>query len=164
MEMENKMDDNVLRLLKKLSLMVSVREDQIFAENDLTAAQSDVLMILLDQEGKKEIFSGDIHRELGISKAAVSMLLKKLRQKGYIDLQSTTGDDRMKQILLTPRARQVKEELDKKMDLFQKYLYQGFSGSEYEQLGQLVSRMLANLKSDEEAAGQEQKIKEEVIL
>ena len=50
------------------------------------------------------------------------------------------------------------------MDLFQKYLYQGFSGSEYEQLGQLVGRMLANLKSDEEAAGQEQKIKEEVIL
>ena len=49
MEMENKMDDNVLRLLKKLSLMVSVREDQIFAENDLTAAQSDVLKILLNQ-------------------------------------------------------------------------------------------------------------------
>ena len=102
--------------------------------------------------------------ELGISKAAVSMLLKKLRQKGYIDLQSVSGDDCMKQILLTPRACQVKEELDKKMDIFQKYLYQGFSESEYEQLGQLVGRMLANLKSGEETAGQGQKNIEEVIL
>nr|WP_308626788.1 MarR family transcriptional regulator [uncultured Eisenbergiella sp.] len=162
--MENKKDDSVLRLLKKLSLTASVRADQIFAENDLTSAQSEVLKFLLDQEGKKVIFSGDIHMELGISKAAVSMLLKKLRQKGYIDLQSVSGDDRMKQILLTPRACQVKEELDKKMDIFQKYLYQGFSESEYEQLGQLVGRMLANLKSGEETAGQGQKNIEEVIL
>lgn len=46
--MEEKKDDNILRMLKKLSLTVSVKMDQIFAEDDLTASQIDVLKFLLD--------------------------------------------------------------------------------------------------------------------
>ena len=77
--MEEIREDNILRRMKKLSLLISVKIDQIFMENDLTAAQSEVLIFLLSEEAGQEMFSGDLHMELGISKAAVSMQLKKLR-------------------------------------------------------------------------------------
>lgn len=110
--MEEIREDNILRRMKKLSLLISVKIDQIFMENDLTAAQSEVLIFLLSEEAGQEMFSGDLHVELGISKAAVSMQLKKLRQKGYIILQTSSGDDRLKHIRLTDKARQMKQELD----------------------------------------------------
>ena len=108
--MEEIREDNILRRMKKLSLLISVKIDQIFMENDLTAAQSEVLIFLLSEEAGQEMFSGDLHMELGISKAAVSMQLKKLRQKGYIILQTSSGDDRLKHIRLTDKARHMKQE------------------------------------------------------
>ena len=57
--MEEIREDNILRRMKKLSLLISVKIDQIFMENDLTAAQSEVLIFLLSEEAGQEMFSGD---------------------------------------------------------------------------------------------------------
>ena len=161
--MEEIREDNILRRMKKLSLLISVKIDQIFMENDLTAAQSEVLIFLLSEEAGQEIFSGDLHMELGISKAAVSMQLKKLRQKGYIILQTSSGDDRLKHIRLTDKDRQMKQELDGKMKAFMKGIYRGFSEADYEQLSQLTDRMLENLNAWERTAGERQKIQEATL-
>ena len=161
--MEEIREDNILRRMKKLSLLISVKIDQIFMENDLTAAQSEVLIFLLSEEAGQEMFSGDLHMELGISKAAVSMQLKKLRQKGYIILQTSSGDDRLKHIRLTDKARQMKQELDGKMTAFMKGIYRGFSEADYEQLSQLTDRMLENLNAWERTAGERQKIQEATL-
>lgn len=161
--MEEIREDNILRRIKKLSLLIPVKIDQIFMENDLTAAQSEVLMFLLSEEAGQEMFSGDLHMELGISKAAVSMQLKKLRQKGYIILQTSSGDDRLKHIRLTEKAWQMKQELDEKMKAFMKGIYRGFSEEDYEQLSQLTDRMLENLNTWERTAGERQKIQEATL-
>ena len=161
--MEEIREDNILRRMKKLSLLISVKIDQIFMENGLTAAQSEVLIFLLSEEAGQEMFSGDLHVELGISKAAVSMQLKKLRQKGYIILQTSSGDDRLKHIRLTDKARQMKQELDGKMKAFMKGIYRGFSEADYEQLSQLTDRMLENLNAWERTAGERQKIQEATL-
>ena len=47
--MEEIREVNILRRMKKLSLLISVKIDQIFMENDLTAAQSEVLIFLLSE-------------------------------------------------------------------------------------------------------------------
>lgn len=156
--MEEKKDDNILRMLKKLSLTVSVKMDQIFAEDDLTASQIDVLKFLLDHGSEQRIFSTELHLGLGISKSAVSMLLKKLRQKGYITLSPCLGDDRLKRIALTEKTWRLKQKLEEKVDVFQEQLYQGFTEKEYEQLGQSVQRMLTNLRLREDVSGSGQRI------
>lgn len=150
-------------MLKKLSLTVSVKMDQIFAEDDLTASQIDVLKFLLDHGSEQGIFSTELHLGLGISKSAVSMLLNKLRQKGYITLSPCLGDDRLKRIALTEKTWRLKQKLEEKVDVFQEQLYQGFTEKEYEQLGQSVQRMLTNLRLREDVSGSGQRI-EEVTL
>ena len=144
--MEEIREDNILRRMKKLSLLISVKIDQIFMENDLTAAQSEVLIFLLSEEAGQEMFSGDLHVELG-----------------YIILQTSSGDDRLKHIRLTDKARQMKQELDGKMKAFMKGIYRGFSEADYEQLSQLTDRMLENLNAWERTAGERQKIQEATL-
>ena len=86
-----------------------------------------------------------------------------IRDRGYIILQTSSGDDRLKHIRLTDKARQMKQELDGKMKAFMKGIYRGFSKADYEQLSQLTDRMLENLNAWERTAGERQKIQEATL-
>ena len=74
-----------LRLLKKVNLGLESSINADMAEMDLTAAQCDVLGYLEEHRGKA-VYSTDLHRDLGVSRAAVSALVKKLKAKGFVTL------------------------------------------------------------------------------
>lgn len=140
-------EDNVLRLLKKLNLAVEAVINGMFQENDLTAAQCDVLNYLLIHEGP-ELSATQVHQELGLSRAAISALLKRLKGKGYLTFKTCPHDDRQKQIVLTEKARQMEQEMDKRAGKMESRLFCGFSGEEQNQLEQMLKQMLLNIKKE----------------
>ncbi|MCC8025150.1 MAG: MarR family transcriptional regulator [Clostridium sp.] len=140
--------DNVMRLLKQLNLTVEMMVNHMFVHNDLTASQCDVLSCLMDH-GKSAVSATLIHRELGLSRAAVSALLKRLKVKGYLVFETAPHDDRQKLILLTDKARRIEQEMDEKAEVIKGCLYRGFSKEEQEALEGMIRRMLCNLKAEQ---------------
>ena len=80
-----------LRLLKKLNLGLESDINADMTELGVTAAQCDVLAYLMSRAGQ-EVGPTDLHRDLGISKAAVTALLKKLRGKGLLTVEADPED------------------------------------------------------------------------
>lgn len=80
--MEEIREDNILRRMKKLSLLISVKIDQIFMENDLTAAQSEVLIFLLSEEAGQEMFSGGFTYGTGNIQGSCFHAAEKIKAEG----------------------------------------------------------------------------------
>ena len=142
-------DDNILRLLKKLNLASEAAINRMFQENDLTAAQCDLLNYLLTHEGPG-LSATQAHLDLGLSRASISTLLKRLKGKGYVTFEACPHDDRQKGIRLTEKARQMEFEMDRRAERLEKRLFCGFSAGEQRQLEQMLLRMLMNIKPENE--------------
>lgn len=151
--MEEQKDVEILKLIKKLNLSVSVNVDRMFAEYGLTASQCEVLDYLLDRMDD-EVFSTDLHVDLGTSRASVSMILKRLRQKGYVIFRSSLEDDRRKRIYLTERSCRMKQKIDEKAKVIDTCLYRGFTDWERVEMKRLLRNMLKNLKAADEMSGE----------
>jgi len=75
-------------------------------DRDLTTVQFMLLMYLLDNEDK-EIFQRDIEMTFKVRRSTVTNLIKAIEEKGYIERQSVASDARLKQILLTDKAKEI---------------------------------------------------------
>lgn len=146
--MREQKDTEILKLIKKLNLTVSANVDRMFSEYGLTASQCEVLDYLIGRGGE-DVISTDVHMELGTSRASVSMILKRLRQKGYVVFGSSPGDDRRKRIHLTERSCRIAQKIEDKAAVIDDALFRGFSRQEREQVKELLLRMLLNLQAAE---------------
>ncbi|MBS6951907.1 MAG: MarR family transcriptional regulator [Enterocloster asparagiformis] len=135
----------VLRLLKKVNLGLEASINADMAGMDLTAAQCDVLGYLAEH-GEKALHSTDLHRDLGISRAAVSALLKKLRAKGFVVLLADPADDRQKRIVLTEKAKPLQLRMERGMDRTVRRLYRDFTEEEAEAFAALLQKMYENIQ------------------
>ncbi|RGY96935.1 MarR family transcriptional regulator [Clostridium sp. AM58-1XD] len=140
-------DDNVLRLLKQLNLVLEGTINHMFSSSGLTAAQCDVLSYLTAHESPNLVATA-VHRDLHISRASVSTLLKRLKGKGYLNFQASPDDDRQKRIVLTEKARRMKLEMERKALIIDEKIYEGFSQEERTALEHMIRHMISNLASD----------------
>ena len=122
------------------------------AHNDITAAQSHVLMFIMCHE--PPVYPSDIQREMHISGATVSGLVKKLRAKGYLTLEGCDTDERRRGLIATEKAAAHKAEIESCMSRIENRAFKGFEEKDLETLHSLLSRMAENLK-DAEKEGQD---------
>ena len=77
---------NILRYSKYIHLKIECEINTMLAGKGITAAQSHVLMYIMEHNGEP-VFSTAIHHDLNISRATVSGLIKKLRAGGYLSYE-----------------------------------------------------------------------------
>ena len=82
------------------------------AQKGLTAIQAHMLLYILDHS-EPGISLTDIHREFGYSMAALSGLVKRLREKDYVRVEPCARDDRKKLLFGTDKGEEVREFLDR---------------------------------------------------
>ncbi|WP_104805203.1 MarR family winged helix-turn-helix transcriptional regulator [Blautia marasmi] len=143
--MQKEKDENVMRLLKKLNLAMESIGNAMMVKHGMSASQCNVLGYLTDHE-EQDICARDLHISLGLSKANVSSLLKKLKNGGYISFASDSLDERLKHIHLTKKADELKGEIEQGFRDLEGCMYQGFTEGEKLLLTELLGRMLKNLK------------------
>ena len=95
--------ESILKNSKFIHLKIEGAINGILANKGITAAQSHVLMYILDRSDKN-VCSAEIHRVFNISRATVSGLIKKLRLNGYLTYESCEGDERQKNIAVTKKS------------------------------------------------------------
>lgn len=137
----------ILRGSKHIHITIENTVNSKLSDMGLTAAQSHVLMYIMDHGGEN-VCSAQIHKYLNVTRATVSGLIKKLRAKGYLTYESIEGDERIKNVVVTAKALEVKAELDNCLSSIEEKAFADFTEEELEVMNRLQERMIKNILSD----------------
>ena len=129
---------------RQIGIQLELQANRVMARRELTGAQGRMLLYILQHSDTGTSLT-QIHDVFGYSKAALSAILKRLREKGYVRVEPCARDDRRKLLFVTEKGRQVKAFLDQAFRESCDQLYQGFSEVELVQLERFQQRMLWNL-------------------
>ena len=131
---------------RQINIQMEQIANRAMAQRGLTAVQAHMLLYILDHSEKGTSLTS-IHQKFGYSMAALSGLVKRLREKGYVRAEPCAQDDRKKLLFGTNKGEQVREFLDRSIVSAQDQLYSGFSLDELATLDRLQKKMLRNLSA-----------------
>lgn len=144
--MGNKSD--VVTLLKRLNISLQMCGSRSVGEGDVTLSQLLLLDLLLEMEPGQALFSKDLGQKTGISRSTVSSMLKRMKQNGYLEMVADEEDNRRKQIVLTAKAYQARQEAAAVMQNLNQCLCRGLSEQELDCVRSALQTMLQNLQSE----------------
>ena len=129
---------------RQISIQLELLANRVMAQKGLTTIQAHMLLYILAHSAQGTSLT-DIHREFGYSMAALSGLVKRLREKGYVRVEPCVRDDRRKLLFGTRKGEEVRDFLGRTILLAQGQLYREFSAQELAELDRLQKKMLRNL-------------------
>ena len=129
---------------RQISIQLELLANRVMAQKGLTTIQAHMLLYILAHSAQGTSLT-DIHREFGYSMAALSGLVKRLREKGYVRVEPCVRDDRRKLLFGTRKGEEVRDFLDRTILRAQDRLYREFSAQELAELDRLQKKMLHNL-------------------
>lgn len=97
-----------------------------------------------EEEGK-EVYQKDIEDHFNITRSTVSNVLNLMEQKGLIQRQTVEQDARLKKIVLTKKANDIKGIMKKDIDQMEAILTEGFTNEELETFIMCMQRMKNNI-------------------
>lgn len=136
----------MIRVNRQINIQLERAATQTIAQKGLTGIQGHLLLCILAHSDKGMSLT-DIHQEFGYSMAALSGLIKRLREKDYVRAEPCARDDRRKLLFGTEKGEQVREFLNRSICSAQDQLYAGFSQEDLVTLDRLQKKMLWNLST-----------------
>ena len=134
----------LMRDNRQISIQLELLANRVMAQKGLTTIQAHMLLYILAHSAQGTSLT-DIHREFGYSMAALSGLVKRLREKGYVRVEPCVQDDRRKLLFGTRKGEEVRDFLDRTILRAQDQLYREFGAQELAELDRLQKKMLHNL-------------------
>ena len=129
---------------RQISFQLEQAVNRAMVQKGLTGIQAHLLLYILAHSERGTSLT-DIHRDFGYSMAALSGLVKRLREKGYVRVEPCAQDDRRKLLFGTEKGAEVRLFLDHAILQAQDRLYDGFSQEELVTLDRLQKKILRNL-------------------
>ena len=126
--------------LVQKSLLTSIKD------SELTPGQPKILDYLQNHNGcvQKEIAKG-----CHIEPASITVILKGMESKGYIERKMLNGDRRSLYVFLTEKGKKYIEYLNEKFDKVENTALKNFSEDEKQQLNDLLMRVYENMIANE---------------
>lgn len=146
--------ERILRDNRRISIQVEQWVNSTMALWGLTAAQVQVLLYVLGHSDRGTSLT-QIHREYGYSMAALSCIVKRLREKGYIQVEHWAGDERRKLLFATQTAKELQYRLDHSIQQLHRQLYRDFTPQELCDLDRLQRKLLNSLSTLTHSAKEE---------
>lgn len=133
--------ENLLFMIKKICLNLSAQMEQRLKNKDITGVQVYFLVYILRHHPQGTCLT-ELCREIGVSKATISTLLKKMREKEYLYFYEDPDDVRKKRILPTARLIAEGEELRQKTDRLEEEICSILNGKEKKDLWKLENKLI----------------------
>ena len=149
--------EELLSMMKKISLELSAQLELKLKTEDMSGVQVYFLAYILRHHKEGSCLT-ELCREVGVSKPTLSVLVKKLREKGYLCFQENPGDIRRKKILPTARLLDEGDEFLQKVSQMETEIYSIFSQKEKESLGCLEQKLLSWLTRLEQEESQNRQV------
>lgn len=129
---------------RQICIQMERMANYYLAASDVTGVQAQMLLYIL-RHSETGVSVTDLHQISGYSKATISNLVKRLREKGYIRVEACEQDDRRRLLFSTEKGRRIQALLAASIREVENSLYRGLSAEELSTLDQLQKRMLQNL-------------------
>lgn len=131
-------------LMKKLSIDLEIYIEKSLRHRDISGSQVCLLVYLLRHHPKGTCIT-ELCCETGISKATVSIAVKKLKEKGYLRTLEDPKDIRIKKVMPTKKLMDESRELIKGVQGMEDHIYKAFNEAEWKQLKNVECRLLNQL-------------------
>lgn len=131
-------------LLKIVNNVFQAKVNNTSAELELTAAQCDILGFLHHHK-ERNINPIDIEKKFNLKRPTVTGILKRLEEKGFIEIKTDSQDKRYKQIILTEKSNIVHEQMMKNLKEQEEILYVNLTEKDMKDLKRILTIMLKNI-------------------
>ncbi len=129
---------------RQINIQMEQMANRCLAEAGITGVQAQMLLYLL-RHSERGVSVTELHQVSGYSKATISNLVKRLREKGYVRVEPCLEDDRRRLLFGTEKGCRVQTLLSDSVRDVEDQLYRDFSPEELSTLDRLQKRMLHNL-------------------
>lgn len=102
----------------------------------------------LYRHSEEEIYQKHLETEFAISRATASNMLSVMERKGLITREAVAHDARLKQIVLTERAKNLHRQIEEDIRETENLLTKGMSEEDRQQLHQYLDVMIQNMVAD----------------
>ncbi len=137
-------DEELLFLLKRINIDQEVYLERKLKEKNMSGVQIYFLVYIL-RHHPGGTYITELCREIGISKATLSVLVKKLREKGYLYFGENPEDIRKKMVLPTEKLVAEGNEFVNKAEQMEKEIYCVLDPQEKGQLREVAQKILTQL-------------------
>lgn len=151
--------EELLYKMKKLSLNMTAQLELNLKSKSITGVQVYFLVYIL-RHHPKGTYLTELCREIGVSKPTLSALIKKLREKGYLNFQEDPADVRKKKVLPTEKLLTEGDRFIEKAAQMEAEICSVLDGNEKVQLMNLEEKLLMQFDKME----QNEKNRQEVYL
>lgn len=133
------------KLINKIANCLRRRSMEIQKSVGLPGTQGAILDYILVESGQRNIYQKDVEQEFGLRPSTATQLLQSLESSRLICRIPGEEDARLKRIVFTPEAENIREILKQEIDETEALLLQGLSQEEQEIFFSIANKMLKNL-------------------
>ena len=139
---------HVGRLIRILSHSMRRHNPAEMIENkDLTTMQKHVLKFILLESIHRDLYQKDIEEEFQIRKPTVTGILQLMEKNGYIYRECAKQDARLKRILPTEKAENIRSAILKSIEENEEAMVRGIPKEDVELCKQVLWQMCENRRS-----------------
>ena len=140
--------ERLLLLLKKINIDMELRLEKALGKEDMSGTQAYFLVYIL-RHHPGGTYITELCHEIGVSKATLSTLAKKLREKGYLCFEENPKDVRKKKLVPTEKLTVQEEEFLSRAQQVEEKICQVLDLKERQQLWELEHKILIGLSEKE---------------
>ena len=137
------LNPSVGRCIGRLSNQIRRQLDAFSTRNSMSGSQGRILHFILAQP--EAVFQKDIEEEFCLRPPSASGILKLMEQNGLITRVSTDYDARLKQIMVTPKAALLQEQVIRDVTELEMSLVKDISPEDLETFFRVIQKMSDNL-------------------
>ena len=114
---------------------------------DKLTGSSSWIIAYIGEEKNKDVFQKDLEKKFGITRSTASKTVDAMVKNGFIERSCVDYDARLKILVLTKKALDILDIMDRDRRNIEEVLTAGFSDKEKEKLHGYIVRMTRNLES-----------------
>jgi MarR family transcriptional regulator, organic hydroperoxide resistance regulator len=114
--------------------------------DDFNGAQGRILFVLWQEDN---LPIRDLSQKTSLAKTTLTSMLDRMESKGYLQRVLDPGDRRQIRIVLTEKAKSMRDRYQSVSNQMNEIFYQGFSAQERRHIDDLFAQLLKNLQDYE---------------
>lgn len=136
--------EELIFTIRKVGLHLTTQLELCFKEKEISGIQA-YFMVYILRHHPKGTFLTELCHEIGVSKPTLSVLIKKLKQKGYLSLEENPEDIRKKKVIPTAKLLEEGKDFLRQADQMESDICSVLNPQEKTQLQSLAQKVLEQM-------------------
>lgn len=141
---------------KKIGVTIRILSNQIGRKandrissnisTDVTGLQGRVIGFIKEQSKLNDVFQKNVENEFDLRRSTATAMLKLMEKNGLLTREAALDDARLKKIILTEKALDIRAQIMSEIDSVEKQLMEGLTEDEINTFFSVTEKMLNNIK------------------